>query len=613
MNNVLNITARLGDKAGSLGALISAMGCAMCFPAIASIGSAIGLGFLSQWEGLFINTMLPLLAWITLVLNGLGWFGHKQWHRSLLGMIGPALLLLSLYPLFQYGWSAYVTYSALGWMLVISLWDIFSPAHKRCDDDGCASDVTQSRQGNDISHVVIIGSGSGAFSGAIKAAEGGARVTLIEGADVIGGCCVNVGCVPSKILIRAAQLAQQQRTNPFAGVQNHIPEISRAALARQQAARVEELRVAKYQNILQSNPALSLMEGWATFTSVNTLMVSKSDGAIEEIQADKILIASGSTPTLPPIEGLSSTPYWTSDTALFAEELPEHLVVIGSSAVALEIAQAYRRLGSEVTVLARHTLLYREDALLGEKLCECFVKEGIRVLNDTQASRVTHDANQFLIETNAGNLRCNQLLISTGRHANTAQLGLDGIGVETDVNGAVIVNERMETTVPSVYAVGDCSSMPQLVYVAAAAGSRAGVNMTGGDARLDLSTMPAVIFTDPQVATVGLTEEHAKTLGIETDSRVLGMENVPRALANFETDGFIKLVVDKTTARLLGAQILAHEGGELIQTAALAIRNGMTVTELAEQLFPYLTMVEGLKLCAQTFNNDVTELSCCAG
>ncbi|MCG8613939.1 MAG: FAD-dependent oxidoreductase, partial [Pseudomonadales bacterium] len=206
-----------------------------------------------------------------------------------------------------------------------------------------------------------------------------------------------------------------------------------------------------------------------------------------------------------------------------------------------------------------------------------------------------------------------RLLVSTGRHANTRQLNLNAVGVTTNKEGEIVVNERMETNVPSIYAAGDCCNMPQFVYVAAAAGSRAGINMTGGDAKLDLSTMPAVIFTDPQVATVGLTEEQANAQNIVTDSRVLDMENVPRALANFETDGFIKLVTEKETGLLIGAQILAHEGGELVQSAALAIRNRMTVTELADQLFPYLTMVEGLKLCAQTFNKDVKELSCCAG
>ena len=467
-------------------------------------------------------------------------------------------------------------------------------------------------------HVAIIGSGSAAFACAIKAAKGGAKVTLIEGADVIGGCCVNVGCVPSKILIRVAQLAEQQRHNPFAGLENHSPQLSRSLLLAQQTARVEELRAAKYQNILDANPALSLIKGWARFKDANTLIVSQNDGTQQQVQADKVLIATGSTPTIPPIEGLSGTPYWTSNEALFAEEMPQHLVVIGSSVVALEIAQAYRRLGSEVTVLARHTLLYREEPLLGEQLTGCFEKEGIRVLNHTQASSVSNDGQQFTLEilsseAGAGTLHCDKLLISTGRHANTGKLNLDALGVKTEQNGVIIVNERMETSIPGVYAAGDCANMPQFVYVAAAAGSRAAINMTGGETKLDLSAMPAVIFTDPQVATVGLTEDQAKAQDIETDSRVLSMENVPRALANFDTDGFIKLVVEKVSGRLIGAQILAHEGGELIQSAALAIRNRMTVTELSEQLFPYLTMVEGLKLCAQTFNKDVQELSCCAG
>ncbi|PSU44556.1 mercury(II) reductase [Photobacterium frigidiphilum] len=477
----------------------------------------------------------------------------------------------------------------------------------------CCSDDKAKRNGSDDFHVAIIGSGSAAFACAIKAAEGGARVTIIEAGEVIGGCCVNVGCVPSKILIRAAQLAQQQRNNPFAGLENQTPLLSRSLLAKQQTSRVDELRAAKYQNILDNNPALSLVKGYARLKDANTILINKADGSEQELYADKILIAAGSTSTIPPIEGLADTPYWTSTEALFAEQTPEHLIVIGSSVVALEIAQAYRRLGSEVTILARHTLLYREDPLLGEKLTECFEKEGIQVLNHTQAANASYDGQRFFLETNAGTLSCDRLLISTGRHANTTKLNLEAIGVDINKQGEIMVNDRMETSIAGIYAAGDCSNMPQFVYVAAAAGSRAGINMTGGNAKLDLSTMPAVIFTDPQVATVGLTEEQAKAQGINTDSRVLEMENVPRALANFETDGFIKLVIDTDTERLIGVQLLAHEGGEIIQSAALAIRNNMTVKELAEQLFPYLTMVEGLKLCAQTFSKDVKELSCCAG
>lgn len=477
-----------------------------------------------------------------------------------------------------------------------------------CDNSGSTKD-----ENPEPLHVAIIGSGSAAFACAIKAAERGARVTIIEAADVIGGCCVNVGCVPSKILIRAAQLAEQQRQNPFDGIENHDPILNRSLLARQQTARVEELRAAKYQHILDTNPKLSLVRGHASFKDAHTLIVRHNDGYEQELAADRFLIATGSQPAMPPIPGLSDTPYWTSTEALFAKDTPDHLVVIGSSVVAVELAQAYRRLGSQVTILARSSLLFREEPLLGEGLTTAFEREGIRVLDHTQASRVSFESGEFILDTNKGEIRGDRLLIATGRAANTSGLNLDAAGVVIEPNGAIRVDARMATSQPHIYAAGDCSSMPQFVYVAAAAGTRAAVNMTGDEARLELSAMPAVIFTDPQVATVGLSEQEAHVRGIETDSRVLELENVPRALANFDTLGFIKLVVEAGTQRLIGAQVLAHEGGEIIQTAALAIRSRMTVDDLSDQLFPYLTMVEGLKLCAQTFNKDVKQLSCCAG
>jgi mercuric reductase len=198
-----------------------------------------------------------------------------------------------------------------------------------------------------------------------------------------------------------------------------------------------------------------------------------TEGLEREFHADKILISTGSTPTIPPIEGLANTPFWTSTEALFSECLPKHLVVISSSVVALEIAHAYRRLGNEVTIIARHTLLYKEDPLLGEKLTERFEKEGLHVLKHTEASRVLHDGELFQIKTNMGSLNCDKLLISTGRHANTTKLNLTVVDLDTNRHGAII-NDRMETNVSGIYAAGDCSSMPQFVYVAAAAGSRAG-------------------------------------------------------------------------------------------------------------------------------------------
>jgi len=461
-------------------------------------------------------------------------------------------------------------------------------------------------------HVAVIGSGSGAFAAAIKSAEGGARVTMIE-AGTIGGTCVNIGCVPSKIMIRAAQIAHHHSSHPFDGLPRYEPAVDRRRLVAQQTRRVEELRQAKYVDILENNPDITLLRGRARFKDAHTLVVDSGNGAGETVRADHMLIATGASAMIPPIPGLADTPLWTSTEALEASELPEHLLVIGSSVVAVELAQAYRRLGSKVTILARHTLLYSYDPELGAGLQAAFEAEGIRVMSNTQAQGVNYFDGRFLLDTDAGEITGDALLVAVGRSPNTADLNLAAVGVETDRRGGVVINDHMQSSVDHIYAAGDCTSQPQFVYVAAAAGTRAAVNMTGGDASLDLSVLPEVIFTDPQVATVGLDEATARSKGIDTDSRTLALENVPRALANFDTRGLIKLVSDVSTGQLIGAQILASEGGEVIQSAALAIRNRMTIDDLANQLFPYLTMVEGLKLAAQTFSKDVKMLSCCAG
>ena len=462
-------------------------------------------------------------------------------------------------------------------------------------------------------HIAIIGSGGAAFAAAIRAAEAGARVAMIERGDVVGGTCVNVGCVPSKITLRAAEIRHARGHHPFDGIARSDEPIDRRALLAQLRGRVDALREAKYQKIIDGNSGITLLSGEARFADARTLVVTDRAGKAVRLTPDRILIATGAAPMIPPIPGLADTPYWTSTEALFAEDIPARLAVIGSSFVALELAQAYRRLGAEVTVLARSTLLTREDPDLGTELQKAFEAEGIRVLNETEARRVTYRDGCFIVDFGAGQIAAERLLVATGRRPNTAGLALDRAGVTIDHNGAIVVDDRLRTSATNIYAAGDCSTMPQLVYVAAAAGTRAAINMTGGDASLDLSVVPAVIFTDPSVATVGLDEGEARTAGIETITRRLDLENVPRALANFDTTGFVKLVAEAGSGRLIGAQILAHDAGEMIQTAALAIRHRMTVQELGNTLFPYLVMTEGIKLAAQTFTKDVRQLSCCAG
>lgn len=460
--------------------------------------------------------------------------------------------------------------------------------------------------------IAIIGAGAAAFAAAIRAAEVGAQVTLIE-AGTVGGTCVNTGCVPSKIMIRAAHLAHLQSHHAFSGLKQHPAIVERKLLVAQQQARVDELRHAKYENILEANPNIHLVRGVARFKDTQTLWVKKTDGSEKEITADRILIATGASPAVPHTPGLRGTPYWTSTAALVAEELPQHLIVYGGSVVALELAQAFLRLGTRVTLVARSTLLSKEDPEIGTALKLILENEGMRILMNTAVKGVRFEGKLFQVEVGAETLSADRLLVATGRQPNTANLDLEKASVTTDARNAIIIDNHMRTSVPHIYAAGDCSNQPQFVYVAAAAGTRAAINMMGGDVALDLSHMPMVVFTDPQVATVGMSETQATQLGIATESRTLMLNHVPRALANFDTRGFIKLVTDKNSGRLLGAQVLAPEGGEIIQTAALAISARMTVQDLAGQLFPYLTMVEGLKLCAQSFATDVQDLSCCAG
>ena len=461
--------------------------------------------------------------------------------------------------------------------------------------------------------VAIIGSGGAAMAAAIRAVERGALVTIIE-RGVIGGTCVNVGCVPSKIMIQAARVAHLRRQSPFDdGISAAAPIVLRERLLAQQQARVDELRRAKYEGILSTTPGIATLRGSARFKSAGALIITGPEGQEREVAFDRCLIATGASPAAPPIPGLQGSPFWTSTEALASDAIPKRLAVIGSSIVGLELAQAFARLGSQVVILARGALLSREDPAIGEALTAAFRAEGIEVRERAEVRAVRHAGGEFILSVGDEELRADQLLVATGRSPNTRGLDLDAAGVDLNEAGAIKVDRGMRTSGAGIFAAGDCADQPHYVYVAAAAGTRAAINMTGGEVELDLGAMPAVIFTDPQVATVGMSESQARAAGIDAQSRTLGLENVPRALVNFDTRGFIKVVAERGSGRLLGVQAVSPEAGELIQSAALAIRARMSVAELADQLFPYLTMVEGLKLAAQTFTKDVSQLSCCAG
>ncbi|MER3545374.1 MAG: mercury(II) reductase [Chloroflexota bacterium] len=460
---------------------------------------------------------------------------------------------------------------------------------------------------------MVIGGGSAGFAAAIKGAELGFKVALVE-AETIGGTCVNVGCVPSKALIRAVELYHLAGQHRFRGVHTTPGRISWPEVIAHKDALVKELRQAKYEDVLAAYPEITYIQGRARLTGKNGVEIEGRSYA-----PGKIIIATGASPWAPPIPGLDEVPYLDSTSALALKELPRSMIVLGANAVGLELAQAYARAGTVVTVLeVLPRIAPFEDEDISTALAGYLEEEGLRIVSAFKTTRVERrDGRTILTGTKDGaemRFDAEQLLVATGRRPNTAGLGLEDAGVTLGKRGEILVNDQLQTSNPFIYAAGDVTGRDMFVYVAAYAGALAAENaLTDAGRVYDAGYIPRITFTDPQIASAGLTEAQAREQGYEVKVSTLPMVHVPRALAAHDTRGLIKLVADAATDRLLGAHILAPEAGEMVQTAVLAIRFGITVRELRETMFPYLTNVEGLKLAALSFEKDVAKLSCCAG
>lgn len=461
--------------------------------------------------------------------------------------------------------------------------------------------------------LLVIGAGSAGFSAAITAADDGAKVALI-GHGTIGGTCVNVGCVPSKAMIRAVEIMHSARaTDRFDGIEATAKVTDWAAVVRQKQALVDDLRAAKYIDVLPNYDTVTYIEGAAQFQADGSVAV---DGQV--IKAGKVIIATGSRPHVPDISGLTDVDWLDSTSALELETLPASMMIMGGGYIGVELAQIFARAGSKVTIVTRRGLLPEAEPEISAALTGYFADEGIIIMGgltydrfETLSGRVTLHAAQ------AGKtleITSERLLLTTGRVPNTDSLALDVAGIKTDARGGIVIDAKMRSSLANVYAAGDVTGRDQFVYMAAYGAKLAAKNaMTDAGMTYDNSTMPAVVFSDPQVASVGLTEAAAQAKGIETVTSVLPLEYVPRALAARDTRGLIKLVAEKGSKKLLGGHILAPEGSDSIQTVAMALKAGMTYDDLGAMIFPYLTTVEGLKLAAQTFEKDVAKLSCCAG
>jgi len=460
--------------------------------------------------------------------------------------------------------------------------------------------------------LAVIGAGSAGFSAAITAAEQGARVVLI-GYGMIGGTCVNVGCVPSKAMIRAAEAVHHANSaSRFAGLKAGGTIDDWQALIAQKDDLVAELRHAKYSDILPSYENVTYIEGAAQLIDGGVCV----DGKL--VEANKIVVATGTSPVLPDVIGIDSVSVLTSTQALELRDLPASLLVIGGGYVGCELAQMFGRVGVDVTIVCRSRLLPEAEPEISAALSGYLRDEGINVRDGLTYRHIRSITGGIALDVRkAGQnqtITAARVLATTGRRPNTEGMDLEANGVELLNNGGIKVDDRMRTSRPGIYAAGDVTGTDQFVYMAAYGGKLAANNALNGDDMVyDNSAMPWVVFTDPQVAGVGVSEAMAAARGFDVKTSVIGLNHIPRALAARDTRGLIKLVADKKTDKILGAQILAPEGADSIQTAVLAIKHGLTVSDLADTIFPYLTTVEGLKLAAQTFDKDVSKLSCCAG
>ena len=460
--------------------------------------------------------------------------------------------------------------------------------------------------------LLIIGSGGAAFSAAIKSVEYGAKVAMIE-RGTVGGTCVNIGCVPSKTLLRAGEINHLAKVNPFIGLQTSAGKVELAPLVKHKDELVSELRNQKYVNLIDEY-GFELIEGEAIFVDENTVEVNG-----KKLSAKRFLIATGVSPSLPPISGLEKVDYLTSTTLLELKTVPKRLTVIGSGYIGMELGQLFHNLGSEVTLMQRSERLLKEyDPEISESVEKALIEQGINLVKGATFERVEQsgEIKRVYVTVNGSRevIESDQLLVATGRKPNTDSLNLSAAGVETGKNNEILINDFGQTSNEKIYAAGDVTLGPQFVYVAAYEGGIITDNAIGGlNKKIDLSVVPAVTFTNPTVATVGLTEEQAKEKGYDVKTSVLPLDAVPRAIVNRETTGVFKLVADAETLKVLGVHIVSENAGDVIYAASLAVKFGLTIEDLTETLAPYLTMAEGLKLAALTFDKDISKLSCCAG
>ena len=461
--------------------------------------------------------------------------------------------------------------------------------------------------------LIIIGGGAAAFAAATKASELGTKVVIINSGLPIGGTCVNVGCVPSKVLLEIGSEYYYPKHPRFRAVKNgHSMSFSFKDAIEEKDEMVNALRKSNYIQVAEGLAGLTVIEGRARFISTNQVEVNG-----QTLEADKFIIATGSRPRILPFRGIDKVRYLTNREVLSLSRLPESMIIIGAGPLGLEFAQMYARFGTKVTVLERERqILPRSEPEIADELQRCLEEEGIEINTGVNVEMLREEGSQRVVEAKIGSesitFKAEELLLATGVAPNSDNMGLETAGVEAGSRGFINVNEELRTSASHIWAAGDVVGKTFLETVAAKEGSIAASNALEGTKKtIDYDSVPKAVFTDPQVASVGLTEEEFIRRYNVCRCRTLDIAQVPKAMVIKETRGLVKMVVHPETQVITGVHMVAPMAAELIHEATLAVKFKLTIDDIVDTVHVFPTMSEAIKRVAQSFKRDITKMSCC--
>lgn len=459
--------------------------------------------------------------------------------------------------------------------------------------------------------LIILGGGSAGFAAAMKADELEAKTLLVNNKAVgIGGTCVNVGCLPTKHLLYVGELIHKTRAHNFKALNSSV-SFDLKKIIEEKNKLIEKLRNEKYEEVLKNLSHVEFIEGDARFISQTEIKIGKN-----RYKAEKFIIATGSSTFIPPIEGIEKVDYLTNAEALQLKKLPSSMIILGGGALGIEFAQMFSRFGTKVCVLQHaNRIVPREEPELANLLQKYLQEDGIEICTKVEIKGVEQKNNKKVVKAIANGrektYKAEQLLLATGRKPNTADLGLEKLGIKLGGAGEIIANDEMQAS-GNVWAAGDVLGEPMLETTAAKEGMIAANNaLSKNKKKIDYTIVPHAVFTDPQLAGVGLTDEQAIRQGIICKCNTIPMKIVPKARAIRDTRGAVKVVIDTKTDKIIGIHILAPQAAELIHEGVMIVKNKMTVNEVIDTLHVFPTLSEAIKIAAQSFRRDVTKMSCC--